>query len=65
MLRVPRHDGHDFGLMAGQHSGVMPDSVPMGWRTISLLQRNAVRHVGLVSGMAAPGTERPAPAEST
>jgi hypothetical protein len=43
----------------------MPDSVPMGWRTISLLQRNAVRHAGLVSGMALPGTERPAPVEST
>lgn len=35
-MRVPRHDGHDSGLMA--------DSIPMGCRTISLSQRNAVRH---------------------
>jgi hypothetical protein len=43
----------------------MPDSVPMGWRTISLLQRNAVRHAGLVSGMACRGMDHPAPVEST
>jgi hypothetical protein len=30
----------------------MPDGVPPGWRTISLDERNAVRHAGLVSGMA-------------
>ena len=30
----------------------MPDSVPPGWWTISLGERNAVRHAGLVSGMA-------------
>jgi hypothetical protein len=43
----------------------MPDSVPMAWRTISLVERNAVRHAGLVSGMGWPGMERPAPVEST
>jgi hypothetical protein len=43
----------------------MPDSVPIGWRTISLLERNAVRHAGLVSGMTSPGTEHPMPVEST
>ena len=30
----------------------MPDSVPATWRTPSLMERNAVRHAGLVSVMA-------------
>ena len=32
-VRIPRHDGHDSGLMV--------DSVPAGWRTISLRRRTS------------------------
>ncbi|MDE2295543.1 MAG: hypothetical protein KGL36_08825, partial [Gammaproteobacteria bacterium] len=34
-------------ITVGGNTGVMPDSVPLAWRTLSLDERNAVRHAGL------------------